>query len=376
MTRRESFPRYFDAPTAHAFAATCRISSRLMPCFRLCALRWFSSAPERHRLNVARSSGRSPPVLRWSFSGLATGLLPFSDNARVSGGNKASSAFLYAFQSFERTTTAAKRRSKAQSFSSASASTPACSVKHVRNTRSAAQCDASISSVSGSLSSASVTLCSAILARRRAERATAASAAKPDPASDPSRGAANSSASPSMPSARRCSYTHRPGARSTTLGEGGSFAATIALVAVTPLHASLSCVRDARTPRSGGIHLSSGQVLRNSRRPTRLLAYPGRAARRKTRAEPWTCRGARRAANSGGSSACVSRRAGARGCGVREMLDLRQDASVVEPGSAGAERTLPREGQSARWSVGYMFKADQYNRNIWVLLNSPVWLAV
>ena len=65
--------------------------------------------------------------------------------------------------------------------------------------------------------------------------------------------------------------------------------------------------------------------MRNSRRRTRLLAYPGRAARRKTRAGPWTCRGARRAANSGGSSACVSRRAGARGCGVREMRDLRHN---------------------------------------------------
>ena len=375
MTRRESFPRYFDAPTAHAFRATCRISSRLMLCFRRCALRWFSSAPERHRLNVARSSGRSPPpcffcCALWSFSGLATGLFPFSDNARTSGGNRASSAFLYAFQSFERTTTAAKRRSRAQSRSSASASAPACSVKHSRKTRRAAQCPASISSVSGSLASASATLCSAILARRRAERSTAASAARPA-SSDPSRGAANSSASPSMPSARRCSYTHRPGARSTTLGEGGRAAATIAFVAVTPLRAALSCVRDARTLGPAGFHLretgSSGQVLRNSRRRTRLLAYPGRAARRKTRAGPWTCRDARRAANSGGSSACVSRRAGARGCGVREMRDV--TATGVRRGTDQRGRRtdttmyIPRgQKKSARSLKGYVVQALPWSK--------------
>jgi hypothetical protein len=63
------------------------------------------------------------------------------------------------------------------------------------------------------------------------------------------------------------------------------------------------------------------------------------------------------------------------------MLDLRQEPSVVEPASAGADLTLPREGQSARWSVGYMFKADQYKSKYLGsdtsdLLNSPVWLAV
>ena len=258
---------YRALATAHAFRAASRISRSVMPCFRRCARRWLSSAPERHRLNVARSSGRSSetPGCPDDTPGLLPGLLPFSDNARTSGGNKASSAFLYAFQSPERTTTAAKSRSSAHASSRPAASTPMCSTRLWRKMRSAAQCLTSISSVSGALAIASVTLCSAILARRRAERSTADATSE----GDPRRGAANSSASPSMPSATRCSYTHRPGARSTTLGE----AATIAFVGGR-LERICSCATRERLD-SAGFHLergSSGQVLRNSRRQTRLLA--------------------------------------------------------------------------------------------------------
>ena len=277
MTRRESESKYLSRPTAHACRATRRISSGDRPRFRRCARRWFSSAPERHRANVARSSGRSPPP-DGAFRepalppGLATRSPSFD---RTSGGNNASSAFLYAFQSSERTTTAAKSLSSLHSRSSFAASTPMCSTRHVRKMRSAAQCLRVISSVLGALASASVTLCSAILARRSAERSTAKS-------SSPRRGAAYSSASLSMPSATRCSYTHRPGARSTTLGE----AATIGFVVGRPdwlccraRRENASIQRDSTSERG-----SSGQVLRNSRRQTRPLAYPRRAARRKTRA--------------------------------------------------------------------------------------------
>ena len=69
---------YRALATAHAFRAASRISRSVMPCFRRCARRWLSSAPERHRLRLrARSRAGASRALSMIRPGSCPGSCPF-----------------------------------------------------------------------------------------------------------------------------------------------------------------------------------------------------------------------------------------------------------------------------------------------------------
>ena len=204
MRSNESPPSFFRA-TAHAFQAAARMSLPCIPCFSRCALRNPSSAPERHRENVASNSGLMLTALDGELTGLAGPFSPLDP-----GGKNASRVFLYWSQSSALMTTAANSGLSFRVCSNCSGLSPLAS-KASLIARNSLQCVMSIS-ISSSSCSALVTESSA---RRAARRALASTTCW----SLPSKGAAYSNASSSTPNAARCSNTHIPGAFETTLGE-------------------------------------------------------------------------------------------------------------------------------------------------------------